>query len=108
MEQKVKKKRKRKTVRERIRDWFSRRYGDDELSKFFYIVSLIPLFLSFIPDLRFLLLVALAIIITLVIRSLSSDIEKREKENERFLHFFRMTEADKEARRKAKEERQKS
>ena len=98
-------------LKDRIRKWFSERYGDDELSKFLYVLSLILIALSIIPKLRFLLYVALFMILGLAIRSLSGNIEKRNAANERFLHIFRMSEKDKERRKirrkkKAKEKTQ--
>ena len=93
------KKKKRMKLKDRIRKWFSERYGDDELSKFLYIVSLILLGVSFVPKLRFLLYLSLLMIFGLAIRSLSGNIEKRNAANERFLHIFGMSEKDKERRR---------
>ena len=107
----MRKRKKRMKLKDRIRKWFSERYGDDELSKFLYILSLILIAISIIPKLRFLLYVALLMILGLAIRSLSGNIEKRNAANERFLHIFRMSEKDKERRRircekKAKEKAQ--
>ena len=93
-----KKKKQKIKLKDRIRRWFSERYGDDELSKFLYIISLILMGLSLIPALRFLLYVALLMIFALAIRSLSGNIEKRSAANERFLHIFRMSEKDRERR----------
>lgn len=100
--------RRRKRIRlgDRIRKWFSERYGDDELSKVLYIVSLIMIGLSIMPKLRFLLFVALTMILGLAIRSLSGNIEKRAAANERFLHFFRLSETDRELRRKRREKKE--
>ncbi|MBR4427238.1 MAG: hypothetical protein IKS77_06000 [Spirochaetales bacterium] len=107
----MRKRKKRMKLKDRIRKWFSERYGDDELSKFLYVLSLILIALSIIPKLRFLLYVALFMILGLAIRSLSGNIEKRNAANERFLHIFRMSEKDKERRKirrkkKAKEKTQ--
>ena len=103
----MRKRKKRMKLKDRIRKWFSERYGDDELSKFLYIVSLILIGLSIIPQLRFLLYVALLMILGLAVRSLSGNIEKRNAANERFLHIFRMSEKDKERRRIKREEKAK-
>lgn len=94
-------------LKDRIRKWFSERYGDDELSKFLYVLSLILIALSIIPKLRFLLYVALFMILGLAIRSLSGNIEKRNAANERFLHIFRMSEKDKERRKIRREKKAK-
>ena len=94
-------------LKDRIRKWFSERYGDDELSKFLYILSLILIAISIIPKLRFLLYVALLMILGLAIRSLSGNIEKRNAADERFLHIFRMSEKDKERRKIRREKKAK-
>ncbi len=92
------KRRKRMKLKDRIRKWFSERYGDDELSKFHYIISLIMIGLSFVPKLRFLLYLALLMIFALALRSLSGNIERRNAENERFLHIFGLSEKDRQRR----------
>ena len=103
----MRKRKKRMKLKDRIRKWFSERYGDDELSKFLYVVSLILIAISIIPKLRFLLYVALLMILGLAIRSLSGNIEKRNAANERFLHIFRMSEKDKERRKIRREKKAK-
>ena len=103
----MRKRKKRMKLKDRIRKWFSERYGDDELSKFLYVLSLILIALSIIPKLRFLLYVALFMILGLAIRSLSGNIEKRNAANERFLHIFRMSEKDKERRKIRREKKAK-
>ncbi|MBO4393652.1 MAG: hypothetical protein J5800_04840 [Spirochaetales bacterium] len=103
----MRKRKKRMKLKDRIRKWFSERYGDDELSKFLYVLSLILIALSIIPKLRFLLYVALLMILGLAIRSLSGNIEKRNAANERFLHIFRMSEKDKERRKIRREKKAK-
>ena len=77
------------SFRSRIRNWFGRRYGDDELGLFLYILCFALLFASFLPHCRFLMFIAGAGFIFTVFRTLSSDIEKRSRENERFLRIFR-------------------
>lgn len=78
------------SIRSRIRDWFGRRYGDDELGLFLYILCFVLLFASFIiPHCRFLMFVAGAGFILTLLRTMSSRIEKRSRENERFLRIFR-------------------
>ena len=104
----MRKSKKRMKLKDRIRKWFSERYGDDELSKFLYVLSLILIALSIIPKLRFLLYVALLMILGLAIRSLSGNIEKRNAANERFLHIFRMSEKDKERRKIKRDEKAKN
>ena len=104
----MRKSKKRMKLKDRIRKWFSERYGDDELSKFLYVLSLILIALSIIPKLRFLLYVALFMILGLAIRSLSGNIEKRNAANERFLHIFRMSEKDKERRKIKRDEKAKN
>ena len=104
----MRKRKKRMKLKDRIRKWFSERYGDDELSKFLYILSLILIAISIIPKLRFLLYVALLMILGLAIRSLSGNIEKRNAANERFLHMFRMSEKDKERRKIKRDEKAKN
>ena len=104
----MRKRKKRMKLKDRIRKWFSERYGDDELSKFLYVLSLILIALSIIPKLRFLLYVALLMILGLAIRSLSGNIEKRNAANERFLHIFRMSEKDKERRKIRRDEKAKN
>ena len=104
----MRKRKKRMKLKDRIRKWFSERYGDDELSKFLYVLSLILIALSIIPKLRFLLYVALFMILGLAIRSLSGNIEKRNAANERFLHMFRMSEKDKERRKIKRDEKAKN
>lgn len=87
------------SIRSRIRDWFGRRYGDDELGLFLYITCFALFFASFIPGCRFLMFIAGAGFIYTVWRTMSSNIEKRSRENERFLRIFRPF------RRKRKEEK---
>ena len=99
------KRKNRMKLKDRIRKWFSERYGDDELSKVLYIVSLILLGVSFVPKLRFLLYISLLMIFGLAIRSLSGNIEKRSAANERFLHIFGLSEKDKERRRIRREKK---
>lgn len=88
------------SIRSRIRDWFGRRYGDDELGLFLYILCFALFFASFIPGCRFLMFIAGAGFIYTVWRTMSSNIEKRSRENERFLRIFRPF------RRKRKEEKE--
>ena len=88
------------SIRSRIRDWFGRRYGDDELGLFLYITCFVLFFASFIPGCRFLMFIAGAGFIYTVWRTMSSNIEKRSRENERFLRIFRPF------RRKRKEEKE--
>ena len=78
------------SIRSRIRDWFGRRYGDDELGLCLYILCFVLLIASFIiPHGRFLMFLAGAGFIFTVCRTMSSKIEKRSRENERFLRIFR-------------------
>lgn len=77
------------SIRSRIRNWFGRRYGDDELGLFLYILCFALFFASFIPDCRFLMFIAGTGFIYTLWRTMSSDIERRSRENERFLRIFR-------------------
>ena len=77
------------SIRSRIRNWFGRRYGDDELGLFLYIMCFVLLGASFFPHCRFLMFIAGSGFIYTVFRTLSSNIEKRSRENERFLRIFR-------------------
>ena len=77
------------SIRKRIRNWFDRRYGDDELGLFLYILCFALLVASFFPHCRFLMFIAGFGFIYTVFRTLSSNIEKRSRENERFLRIFR-------------------
>ncbi|MBO4425197.1 MAG: hypothetical protein J5768_06750 [Spirochaetales bacterium] len=75
-------------LKKRIKNWFSKRYGDDELEMFLYIVNFALLFLAFIPDCHFLVFIAIAGFVLTTFRALSSNIEKRSRENEIFLKIL--------------------
>ena len=71
-----------------LKSWFSRRYGDDEFEIFLYVVNFALLFAAFIPDLHFLVFIAIIGFIYTTFRAMSSNIEKRSRENEIFLKII--------------------
>ena len=70
-----------------IRLFLQGRYGYDELSRFISILSFVFLFLSWIPNLRFLYFIAVALLICSMFRSLSRNISKRLYERSRYLEI---------------------
>ena len=76
------------SIKSRIRNWFARRYGDDEFELFLYVINLGLLFAAIIPDCHFLVFFAIAGFIYTTFRAMSSNIEKRSRENEIFMKIF--------------------
>ena len=72
-------------VKERWRRFMMDRYGSDELSRLLSRAALVLLLLSFIPDLRFLFLIAFALLLLSSLRCLSKDKYARQGERSRYL-----------------------
>ena len=60
------------------------RYGRDKLYNIFSIAAVILIILSFIPPLRFLIYIALAVLIFSLYRTLSRNLSARQKELETY------------------------
>ncbi len=65
--------------------WMYGRYGNDDLNRFLTVLSLILLVISFIPVLWFLWGAALVLLIWSYVRMFSRKLDKRRRENERYL-----------------------
>lgn len=76
------------SIKGRIKNWFSKRYGDDEFELFLYVVNFGLLFAAIIPECHFLVFFAIAGFIYTTFRALSSNIAKRSRENEIFMKIF--------------------
>lgn len=61
------------------------RYGNDALTKFLLIAALILMVISWIPRLGWVYLLALAVMIWSIYRSLSRKFDKRRRELDRYL-----------------------
>lgn len=69
----------------KLRIFMYGRYGYDELSRFLLIAGLIIMFISYIPALRFLSVLSLAMYIYTVFRAVSKNIPARLKELNAFM-----------------------
>ncbi len=81
----------------RISRWMYGRYGNDRLNRALLILALVFLLLSYIPHLRFMSLISLALLIWTNARCFSKKLDKRRRELARFdrlwngtVAFFRL------------------
>ena len=89
------------------RPFFTGRYGADELSVTLGVLGILCYLAYPIFDEKYIqaifVIVAIALVALVVFRSLSSNIEKRRKENEVFLSLFRSESKGEKKRRKEEE-----
>lgn len=69
----------------KMQQWMQGRYGIDELSRFTYILSLVIVILSLFNPLRFLSILALALMLWSCIRCYSKNLSKRRHERDIYL-----------------------
>ena len=73
---------------EKFRRFMYGRYGSDQLNVFLLILGVVLCLLGNIPRLYFLGVVAFVPLIWAIFRMYSRNIEKRRRENRRFVQFF--------------------
>ena len=71
--------------RERFQNFMAGRYGQDELSHFLLVVTLIVIIINFFTHSAFLGIVAGLLLVWVYVRMLSKDTARRAEENRRYL-----------------------
>ncbi len=71
----------------KTQQWMQGRYGNDELSRALYYVSLVFIILSLFAPLRFFYIPAIVLLLWSCIRAYSKNISRRRAEREAYLRF---------------------
>ena len=71
--------------RERFQNFMAGRYGQDELSHFLLVVTLIVIIINFFTHSAFLGIIAGLLLVWVYVRMLSKDTARRAEENRRYL-----------------------
>ncbi|NLE14237.1 MAG: hypothetical protein GX626_00005 [Spirochaetales bacterium] len=72
-----------------LQQWSYGRYGFDQLSRVLYIISLVCIGLSLIPDFQLLVIAAFAFMVLVTFRTSSKNTTKRRLENDKFLKLIK-------------------
>lgn len=72
-------------IKERLRNFFSGRYGYDELNRFLLVIYSLIIIIYLFTKAYWLNLTALVVFIVLIFRLLSKNYEKRRAENRKFM-----------------------
>ncbi len=74
-------------MRDRFQNFMSGRYGSDQLNNFISIVALILIVVDLFTRIRFIWIIAVALLVLIYFRMFSRNVGKRAAENDKFLNI---------------------